>query len=419
MKVKLSPQHLRGTLPAMPSKSDAHRVLISAALSSAPTKIHLPMIAEDILATMRCLQALGAKIESTDGTYYTVSPIEPIRSAPVLDCGESGATLRFMLPVAAGLGAHAHFCGRGRLSVRPLKPLIDALSVHGVRFSSDRLPFFISGSLQAGDYALSEIPSSQFISGLLFALPLLERDSRITLTGAPPSGGYVEMTLRTLARFGISIHRDTNGFLIPGKQAYRSAGSVTIEGDWSNAAFFLSAAALGGDVSLTHLSSLSAQPDKRILALLQQFGATVDEIDNAFRVTHHSLHGITVDVDEIIDLVPILSVVACVAEGTTILKNATRLRFKESDRLIATSQALSALGADIRVEDDRLVIHGKPFLNGGTADSGGDHRIAMAIATASCVCRNPVIIENAQAVHKSYPQFFQDFNTLGGRAIVF
>jgi 3-phosphoshikimate 1-carboxyvinyltransferase len=338
---------------------------------------------------------------------------------PSFDCGESGATLRFLLPVAAALGLNAKFIGRGRLPHRPLKPLADTLAAHGVQFSSNALPFKISGQLQPGTYRLPGDVSSQFITGLLLALPLLDGDSTIQLTGPLASRGYVEMTLCTLKQFNVTVMHSENGFTIPGNQHFRAQLPITIEGDWSNAAFFLAAGALGGSVCLQGLSDLSAQQDKQIFTLLKQFGATVSADKSRHCVQKNHLTAFEIDVDEIPDLVPILSVVASVAQGTSVLKNASRLRLKETDRLQTTTKALSAIGADIVEQSDKLIINGRPALHGGIADSYGDHRIAMALAVASVVCENELVITNAEAVNKSYPSFFEHFQALGGDIVVF
>ena len=249
-------------------------------------------------------------------------------------------------------------------------------------------------------------------------MPLLQEDSEIILTTPLESSGYVEMTLSSLLRFGIHITKTTNGFLINGRQRYSSPGEIKVEGDWSNSAFFLSAGAIGKKIECFGLSSHSVQGDKAIRSLLSRFGAKVEYGENSVFVSPGKLISQVIDVSEIPDLLPVLSVVAALSCGETVLKNASRLRLKESDRLYSVHKSLKALGADIKEQSDALVIAGKPSLSGGETESFNDHRIAMAVTIASIRCENPVLLHDAQAVNKSYPGFFADFNKLGGNAHV-
>ena len=267
MNVRVRPGLLHGAVAAIPSKSDAHRLLIAAALCDAPTHIELPSRSRDIDATAACLRALGADIQDEPGGM-SVAPIKKRGESPQLDCGESGTTLRLLLPVAAALYKSAGVTGRGRLPERPLAELIRCLSAHGVQFSNDRLPLTLWGALCSGEYSIPGDVSSQYISGLLLALPLLAGDSSIRLTSPLESAGYVDMTLSALSRFGVRAQTKPDGFFVPGNQAYRSPGNVQAEGDWSNAAFFLAAGAIGKPVTCTGLTQNSAQPDRAILELL-------------------------------------------------------------------------------------------------------------------------------------------------------
>jgi len=373
------PGPLCGTVKAIPSKSQAHRALICAALADTPTHIECDGTSKDIEATAACLAAL-----KTDAQCAT------------LHCGESGSTFRFLLPVAGALGRKSSFILEGRLPERPLSPLYEELVRHGCKLSPQGSnPFSIEGQLEPGGYTLDAGVSSQFISGLLFALPLLEGDSELRLTGRLESFPYIELTLDMLEAFGIEAEFEDMVFSIPGNQTYRSPGTVRIEGDWSNAAFWLCAGAIpGNEITVTGLDHRSKQGDKAVLEILERFGG--------------DLRSTEIDATDIPDLVPILAVVAAAAKGTTVIRNAGRLRIKESDRLVAMADMLGSLGADIRETEDGLVIHGGKPLTGGRVSSWGDHRIAMSAAIAAVLCTEPVLIQGAEAVNKSYPTFFEE-----------
>lgn len=412
MNVAVKPGLLSGAVAAIPSKSDAHRLLIAAALADAPTHIELPSRSRDIDATAGCLRALGADIQDEPGGV-SVALMKKRGEAPLLDCGESGTTLRLILPVAAALCKSARLIGRGRLPERPLAELVRCLSANGAKFDHDRLPLTILGELCPGEYSIPGDVSSQYISGLLFALPLLAGDSSIRLTSPLESAGYVDMTLSALFRFGVTAEQKPDGFFIPGNQAYRSPGNVWVEGDWSNAAFFLAAGAIGKPVTCTGLDAASAQPDRTILELLGRFGADVTWRDGAVTVSPASLTGVDIDVSQSPDLVPILAVLGCAAVGQTRLYNARRLRMKESDRLCAVAAMLRAFGAAVEELPDELVIKGGA-LSGGSVDCCEDHRIAMAAAVAATIAAGETALTGAECVEKSYPSFFEDFVLLGG-----
>jgi len=322
-----------------------------------------------------------------------------------------------MLPIAGALGRKASFILEGRMPERPLSPLYEELIRHGCTLSPQgSVPFCAEGKLTPGGFSLDAGVSSQFISGLLFALPLLRGNSELRLSGRLESFPYVELTLAMLRTFGVHVAFEDRVFSIPGGQTYRSPGTVRVEGDWSNAAFWLSAGAIGsGGVTCTGLDLLSPQGDRAILDILQRFGASVQRNGSAaVTVSGGRLRGIEVDARDIPDLVPILAVAAAAAEGTTAIRNAGRLRGKESDRLAAVSDVLCGLGADVREIEDGLLIFGSASLIGGRASSWGDHRIAMAAAIAATVCAEAVVIQGAEAVNKSYPGFFDDLRRLGG-----
>lgn len=413
MNVTVRPGLLSGAVAAIPSKSDAHRLLIAAALSDAPTSIALPSRSRDIDATAGCLRALGAEI-SDEAEGISVSPIKKRREDILLDCAESGTTLRLLLPVAAALCKRARVIGRGRLPERPLAELIRCLSAHGVCFDNDRLPLSLSGELLAGEYGIPGDVSSQYISGLLLALPLLAGESTIRLYTPLESAGYVDMTLSALSRFGVTAKKGPDSFFIQGNQAYRSPGKVLAEGDWSNAAFFLAAGAMGKPVACTGLDQNSVQPDRAILELLSRFGADVAWRDGAVTVSPAPLKGMDIDVSQAPDLVPILAVLACAAKGQTRLYNARRLRMKESDRLTCVAAMLRSLGAVVEELQDSLVITGGA-LSGGRVDCCEDHRIAMAASVAATIAAGATTLMGAECTGKSYPTFFEDFVSLGGK----
>jgi 3-phosphoshikimate 1-carboxyvinyltransferase len=416
MTIKITKPIRGGTISAIASKSQAHRLLICAALSSTVSSIVCSETNNDIDATVRCLNALGADIVYQNGVFCVRPITTPVVGERLLDVGESGSTLRFMLPVACALGADARFVMRGRLPSRPLSPLYEELMAHGCALSPYGMnPLHVSGHQQSGKYTMPGNISSQFISGLMFALPLLNGDSLIRVTDPIESKPYIDMTIAALKEFGVIIKPGHHGYVVKGKQRFEPGQTVNVEGDWSNAAFWLSAGALRGGVTVANLNPDSLQGDKRIVAILARFGASTNIVSNSAAVSRGSLMGIDIDAGDIPDLVPVLAAVASVAEGKTTIYNAARLRIKESDRIKTVTDTLRLLGADIVETPDGLIIHGKKQLIGGTINSHNDHRIAMTAAIVSSVCTEPVIIENADAVNKSYPGFFRDFAALGGQ----
>lgn len=415
LEINLMAGALRGTIAAPPSKSAAHRALICAALADAPTRLRLPSVSGDISATLACLSAMGAGVEKT-GDCILISPAAMEGRAASLPCHESGSTLRFLLPLAAACLEETTFFGSGRLPDRPIAGLQQTLSVHGAIFSEERLPFKVSGRLLPGRYAIAGDVSSQYISGLLFALPLLSGDSEIVLISPLYSAPYVELTLEMLARFGVQVQKTREGYLIPGNQRYRTPGALEPEGDWSSAAPLLVAGALGGDVTVSGLKLDTKQGDRAVLDILVSCGAGVEVTEQGVRVFYKQLRPFSADVSQTPDLLPTLAVLANGAQGSSLLFNASRLRFKESDRLMSTAAMLTALGGKAREEMDSLEISGTA-LDGGRITAFNDHRIVMASAVAATTCRGETRIDGAEAVEKSYPAFFMDFQRLGGRII--
>ena len=383
--------HLSGVIPAIPSKSAAHRLYICAALADTPTDIACDGTSKDIEATKACLAAMK-------------------QGNTILPCGESGSTLRFLLPVVAALGLEADFRMEGRLPQRPLVPLDAQLQAHGVTLTRPQPDLLhVSGRLTPGDFTLPGNVSSQYISGLLFALPLLEGKSTLTVTGPVESAPYIAMTLDALNQFGVRPEIENNVYTVS-PTSYTSPGTAVVEGDWSNAAFWLCAGALSGPVTVTGLNPDSLQGDKQIFERLSRFGANTQQTGSSFTVSPGPLTALDIDAAAIPDLVPVLSVVAAAAAGTTRVYNAGRLRLKESDRIRTVLDLLHSLGADAEETADGLLIHGGKPLTGGTVDSANDHRIAMAAAVAGTLC--PVTVTGAEAVQKSYPKFWEDYEKM-------
>lgn len=416
MRITITPGPLRGAVRVPVSKSAAHRALICAALADRPTLLRMDGTNDDIEATVRCLCALGARIERVE-IGLQVHPIQQTTSSAdkpnaarpalsaddpaLLDCGESGSTLRFLIPLAAALRVPARFTGEGRLPARPNAALTGALRAHGAIVDADAPPMVVSGSLRPGMYQLPGNISSQYASGLLFALPLLPGPSEILFTSPPESAGYLRMTVDALRAYGVTIHEMVSGYRIPAPQAFVSGGERAIEGDWSAAAFWLVANALGSAISVDGLHAASAQGDREIECLLARFARSESPL--------------VIDASQVPDLVPILAVRAAACPCETRIENAARLRLKESDRLRAMAHNLRALGGDIEETADGLRIDGQKPLTGGAVSAYGDHRIAMAMGIAATLAQGPVSIDGAECVAKSYPAFWTDFERLGGQ----
>ncbi len=407
---------LKGTVTPPPSKSQAHRLLICAALGTSPCSIVCSSVNDDIMATMRCLNALGAKITFSSGVF-DVRPIEPVKGG-TLDCGESGSTLRFLMSVAAVLGAGATFTGTGKLPQRPMGALTDVLAEHGISFerhAADELPVTCSGTLQGGRFTLPGNISSQYLTGLLFALPLAAADSEIEVTGGLTSASYIDMTIDALRLAGISVERRNNIFSIKGSQCYRMPRRVAVEGDWSSAAFWVVAGVIGKQpVTVCGMNCESLQGDSAIIGHLRSMGAFITVGDDKAVAMPSHLFGAELDCMDTPDLVPILSAAAAVAQGTTTFTNVGRLRFKESDRLAAMKSVLESFGISSAIGEDTFTVYGGEPKAVAPVDSFGDHRIAMSAAVLSTVAEGVTTIIGAECVAKSYPSFFDDFAALGG-----
>ena len=410
MLARITPSPLKGTVPAIASKSMAHRLIICAALANGETHVTCNTTCADIEATVRCLTALGARIETVEGGFQVHPTMKSIEfgllkalAGGTLDCGESGSTLRFMLPVACALGAEATFVGQGRLGARPLSPLSDEIIAAGCDLQGlGGFPLKTSGRMRPGTFILPGNVSSQYISGLLLAAPLLAQPSCVQVTGLIESRPYINLTIQAMKAFGVEVNVER----IPAKDgqpeitnfrvssgSYRTPGNVAVEG-----------------VSLS-----SAQGDRNVLAALSRFGARIVRSTNAATVQSDKLAGFEMSAHDIPDLVPVISAVASLAQGRTFIRDCARLRIKESDRLATTTRELTALGAQVRIAGDDLIIKGVDAFTGGEVDSHNDHRIAMMAAIAASRATGEVVIHGAEAVNKSYPDFFDHYRLLGGK----
>lgn len=403
-----------GSVAAGASKSQAQRLLICAALGEGETELLCPAPCEDILAMARCLSSLGAEIAQTPAGFRVRPIAGAVRGVRRLPCGESGATLRFLLPLCGALGAEAVFSCKGNLARRPLAPLVDCLCAHGMTVSAEGDELRCGGQLRAGDYVVAGGVSSQFVSGLLLALPLLAGRSTLTAEGALVSADYITMTETVLRAAKLRFEKDGARWTVEGSQRCALPARVAVEGDWSGAAVFLCMGALSArGVTVAGLSSDSPQGDRAVLDLLRRFGAVVSASADGVSVRRGALHGITFDADPIPDLIPPLAVLAAAAEGETRVENAARLRLKESDRLRGVAALLRALGASVEERADALRITPSP-LRGGLVETCGDHRLAMAAALAACESSGDVTIDNDTCVQKSCPHFWQEFARLKG-----
>lgn len=409
---KLLDKFPAGIVTMPPSKSVSHRGLICAgiaALQGTDSLLYNVGDNEDIAATRRCLTQLGVCFAAENGGLRVYGGVQASNTGNVLDCGESGSTLRFLIPLCASGATLYTFTGHGRLMDRPLSVYETLFAQKGLRWERSPTALRIQGPLKGGDFALPGDVSSQFLSGLLFALPLSKVDSRIRLTTPLESAPYVALTLDMLRKFGIQISRPAPGtFLIPGGQRYQGC-TMEIEGDFSQSAFFLGAGALGCPVSCGGLPDESSQGDRAILTILKKMGVSLRKDRGVLTPSAGPLSGIAMDMRDIPDLVPPVSALCCFAAGTSKLYGAARLRLKESDRLSALATELCTLGADMVQTSDGLVITGQPFLRGGTVDAHNDHRIAMTLAVAAIRCKEPVVINGWTCTAKSYPAFWQDF----------
>ena len=410
--------NLRGNVAVISSKSELHRLIFCACLADrACTIAYNSTLSKDIEATISCFRALGAQIETNDGEILIKKPLDPeyikndLEKDTEIFCNESGSTARFILPLVSLLCKNgAVLTGVGKLPERPFSDLCGSLSAHGAVFSGDKMPIKVEKTATPCDGATFEISgnvSSQYLSGLLFVLPLC-KNAKIRLTTPLESAGYVDMTIDAMKKFGVDVAK--NGEVYTASGNYRVINNkMHAFGDWSNAAFFL-CGAKDEPFSVSGIDLSSLQPDKKILDVLSSCGIIIEEkADSVSVVRSKKMHPFNFDAGENPDLVPILCVLAATLSGDSIISNIRRLRFKESDRVATVIDMISSLGGKIREDGDSLRISGTGTLSGGRVNSHNDHRIAMSAAIASLFCENKVVIDGAQAVAKSYPDFFEIF----------
>lgn len=417
MDIVARPCKISGTINAVSSKSEAHRIFLCAALSENPSEISLNDTSLDIDASLECIKAMGAEVTRRNN-IHTVIPFAHKVEQPILDCKSSGSTLRFFIPAVTAVFPKAKFICEEQLANRPIKPLLEALSCNGVSFSSYKMPIESKGLLHSGTFHVPGNISSQFISGLLFALPLLDGNSKIIIDSPLKSKTYAEMTIKIIRQFGIKIHWVENEITIQGGQKYISPGMLTVCGDYSNSAVMLSAAALGGRCSVSGLMPNSVQGDKAILDCLKKFGADVSVNADICSVTQKDRNPLIVDVSNVPDIFPVLAVLACGAVGKSHFYGTGRLKYKESDRCKSVQAMLSELGVKCVSLEEEFVIFGTGSVNGGTVNSANDHRIVMAAALASVIAKGDIKICGCESVRKSYSEFFKDFNAIGGSTYI-
>ena len=422
MDMTFFPAPLKGTVAAPASKSEAHRRMICAGLTRGATTLTGFMESADMAATARCLKALGAKVEQGENTLTITGYVKKPCKLPVLDCGESGSTLRFFVPIALAMAKGGVFRMHGRLGQRPMDVYRDMFVPRGVRWRmgvgcDGAAELTVKGELEAGHYVMPGNVSSQFVSGLMFALPLLEEDSTLTVQPPVESVGYIRMTLEALTQSGIVMEEIAPfSWRIPGNQQYK-AQDGHLAGDYSQAAVLACAGAMGHEVTVTHLAKETTQGDRAVLAHLAALGAKVQEDESGVTVTAEKLTGTTLNMADCPDIAPILALTCQLAEGESRLTGCGRLRLKECDRLAATVEVLNILGGNAKAEGDTIVVQGVKQLKGGvTLPDYNDHRMVMLGAIAASVAQEPVTVVGVQALNKSWPEFVNVYKELGGKA---
>ena len=427
-KIRIIPTKLQGTVLAPSSKSMGHREIICAGLAEGTSVVDNISMSKDIEATCRCLRALGVVIEDVPSKFSGRSALRvtgtgKLRAAEAgADCGESGSTLRFFIPLGALLNEAFTFTGHGKLVSRPLNAYYDIFAKQGLSYQTaeeGHLPLTVNGKLEAGLYQLPGNVSSQYVSGLLFALPLLENDSVIEIISELESSAYVDMTLSCLKKYGIEIVNENNEhrrYIVRGGQKYKAMDS-NVEGDWSQAAFWTVGGSLGEAVTCSGVDYTSLQGDKAVVSIMEGMDADITVQGTDVVTGNATTKATVIDAANCPDIIPVLTVLAAVSEGTTEIINAGRLRIKECDRLAAITQELNKLGADITELPEGLVINGKPegLRGGAECDAWNDHRIAMSLAIAAQKCAEPFTLTGASSVQKSYPEFWQDYKLVGGK----
>ncbi len=410
MNVKIIPSNISGEIIAPASKSYAHRYVIASYLSGENCVVKSVGASNDIFATLNALSPVGLNYKLI-GQDVELGK-KPITKSPVINCEESGSTIRFLIPVMSALGIKCEFTGSKRLLERPMGEIISTLNANG----GDIIGFKLNGKLTAGEYIIAGNVSSQFITGLLFALPLLSGDSYITVKGELVSKDYINITLDVLSKFSIIIEKTQKGYFVKGNQKYVCPKEMLVEGDFSGSAFPLCMGAIGGRVSVTNLNPISEQGDRKIINALKQFGANVIQLENGFTVSKAELRGTTIDCEDIPDIVQVLAVVASYASGVTTFKNVTRLEIKESNRVQGIINNLELAGIKAEYNGGNLTVYGGSP-KGGIFQGENDHRTVMSACVMALFAEGESEIIGAEAVKKSYPSFFNDVLNLGGRVV--
>ena len=408
--ITVCPSCFSGKIEAVVSKSDAHRALIAAALAQGKSQLSDWGDSDDIKITLAALEKMGLARREEN---FALLGGGQYKENMTIHCGQSGSTLRFLIPLSVVLGNGAVFTGEGRLMQRPLTVYQELCTERGIQWSLEGNTLTVKGHLCGGEFHVPGNISSQFITGLCFALPQLAEDSYIHFTTPLESYSYIRMTLDTLARFGITIIKEDSGLRIPGGQKYQPV-NYRIEGDWSYGAFWLVGGAINGDVSIENLRMPTLQGDSRVVEILKGMGARIDVYENSVHVQKSELQGTLIDLADVPDLAPVLAIAACAAHGTTEFIHARRLRIKESDRLEAIRCMVESLGADIEAWEDSFVICGRGALRSGAVDTQHDHRMAMAGAIASGIAQGEIRLNDKDCVAKSAPAFWEHFVKLGG-----
>lgn len=419
---KIHKEKLKGEVKIPPSKSMAHRAVICAALGNGISNISNIDLSDDIIATINAMRSLGAVIEEKDknleirGIYSEELNLSRDYER-VVDCNESGSTLRFLVPISLAFEGVTRFVGRGNLGKRPLNTYYEIFDKQGIEYKHTEgiLDLVVSGKLESGEFKVKGNISSQFITGLLFSLPLLDGDSKIIITTELESKGYLDLTLSAMEDFGIEIeNKDYKEFIIKGNQSYQNR-NYRVEGDYSQGAFFLCADALGSEIKVLDLKQDSLQGDKEVVSILRRMGMIIEKEANSLSGKVRKIKGTVIDAAQCPDIIPVVALVAALSKGKTEIINAERLRIKECDRLNAVATELNKLGANIIEKQDGLIIDGVAELKGGVEVwSHMDHRIAMTLAIAATRCNEPIILKDYECVSKSYPHFFEDYKKVGG-----
>ena len=416
------PSKLSGKISAPPSKSMANRAVLCAALADGHSTIENIELSDDISAMIDAMRVLGAEITITGSGKIKTLEItgadlsKTRKPLPTIDCGESGSLMRFIIPVALAAMGGAHFTGCGRLPERPIDIYEKLFVPRGIKWShgEKNLPLKASGALKSSTFELAGNESSQYITGMLLALPMIKGDSRIIVTGDFESRKYVDMTVEILGDFGIDIECTDYGFKIAGGQKYRPI-RYSVEGDWSQAAYLILAGVLGNGTQITGLRRGSLQGDSVFVDILRRMGAELNWEGDVLHANKSSLYATKANVSQCPDLAPAIALAMSCAQGKSTISGGARLRIKESDRIESVANALNELGADVMPTADGMLIYGKTSLAGGAADAVNDHRIAMMAGIASSYCENTIELTDSESVNKSYPSFWEDFVLLGGK----